>query len=48
MNQISIYDLKTAVHNFLGQLSIEELTQNDNLVREVERLFQMFEVAQGL
>lgn len=48
MNYKSLSDLKQEFYDFLGSLSIEELTNNVDLVREVERFDRLIQAAQGL
>lgn len=47
MRTIILNDLKQEFYEFLGSLSVEELTKNFDLIREVERFDRLIQAAQG-
>lgn len=47
MRTINLSDLKQEFYDFLGSLSIEEATNNLDLIREVERFDRLIQAAEG-
>ncbi|TVQ77134.1 MAG: hypothetical protein EA369_09495 [Bradymonadales bacterium] len=47
MSVVNLKDLKQEFYDFLGSLSVEEVTENIDLIREVERFDRLMQAAEG-